>query len=256
MTSRVLELASGGFEAGDGIQLSYLEIGEGRPVVLFHGYLMTAGEAWVRTGTAEAIAASGRRVIMADLRGHGESDAPHDPEAYPRDILADDGFALLDHLGVDDYDLLGYSLGGVTVARMLVRGARPGRAVIGGSGLESVTCMVGRGGLYRHLLADPESADPETFESRTNDYLDRIGADRIALGHILDTFVDTSIEELATIEAPVLLPFGTEEDDHRGSVDDLAAAFPHATVRLVPGNHGTALRSPEFTAALIDFLRD
>jgi len=255
MTSGVPELPTQTLEALDGIGLTYLELGEGRPLVLLHGYLMTAHEAWVRTGIAERVAASGRRVIMPDLRGHGPG-APRDPAAYPRDILADDGFALLDRLGITDYDLGGYSLGSVAVARMLVRGARPGRAVICGSGLEPIVHAVGRGSLYRHLLAEPGTAEPGTFEGRTNAYLDRIGADRVALGRVLDTFVNTPVEALERIEAPVLLLFGEEEDEARGSVDDLAAAIPRAMVRRVPGDHATAPRSPEFADALVEFLRD
>lgn len=54
----------------------------------------------------------------------------------------------------------------------------------------------------------------------------------------------------------MLLLFGDEEDETRDSVEDLAAAFPRAMVRLVPGDHGAAPRSPEFTAALIEFLGD
>ena len=92
------ELPTQTLTASDGAPLAYLELGEGRPVVLLHGFLMTAHEAWVRPGIAERIAAAGRRVIMPDLRGHGCS-APRDPAAYPRDILADDGFDLLDRLG-------------------------------------------------------------------------------------------------------------------------------------------------------------
>ena len=255
MTSGVPELPIQTLEALDGIGLTYLELGEGRPLVLLHGYLMTAHEAWVRTGIAERVAASGRRVIMPDLRGHGGS-APDDPAAYPRDILADDGFALLDRLGITDYDLGGYSLGSVAVARMLVRGARPGRAVICGSGLEPIVHWVGRGALYRHLLAEPGSAEPGSFEARTNAYLDRIGADRVALGYLLDTFVNTPREALADIDVPVLLLFGDEEDETRGSVEDLAAAIPWATVRIVPGDHGSAPRSPEFVDALVEFLGD
>jgi pimeloyl-ACP methyl ester carboxylesterase len=140
---------------------------------------------------------------------------------------------------------------------MLVRGARPGRAAICGSGLEPIIHWVGRGALYRHLLAEPESAaEPGSFEDRTNAYLDRIGANRVALGRVLDTFVDTPVEALARIEVPVLLLFGDEEDETRGSVEELAAAIPRAAVRLVPGDHGSAPRSPEFTEALIEFLGD
>jgi pimeloyl-ACP methyl ester carboxylesterase len=154
--------------------------------------------AWLRTGLAERLATAGRRVIMPDLGGHGASGTPHDPAAYPRDILADDGFALIDQLGLEEYDPGGYSLGGVAVARMLARGTRPGRAVIGGSGLEPIVRSEGRGGLYRHLLAQPDTAEPGTFEARTNDYIDRIGGDRIALGLVLDTMTDTPAAALAT----------------------------------------------------------
>src|SRR3954452_12923539 len=109
MTAGVPELAMHKVEAADGVPLAYIEVGEGRPFILLHAYLATAYGAWVRTGVAERIAASGRRVIMPDLRGHGGS-APDDPAAYPPDILADDGFALLDQLGITEYDIGGYSV--------------------------------------------------------------------------------------------------------------------------------------------------
>lgn len=249
------ELPTQTFEAADGARLTYLELGEGRPVVLLHGYLMTAHEAWVRTGVAERLADAGLRAIMPDMRGHGGS-APKDPAAYSRDVLADDGFALLDQLGLDDPDLVGYSMGSVTAVRMLTRGARAGRAVIGGTGLEPVVHMAGRGGHHRKMLVDPGSAEPETDAGRTDAYLDRIGADRVALRRVLDTFVDTPVEALGEIEVPVLLLFGEDEDATRGSVEDLAAAFPRATIRRVPGDHITAPRSPEFADALVEFLGD
>ncbi len=114
--------------------MAYRELGEGRPVVLIHGLFSNAWTNWIRYGHAARIAAAGFRVIMPDLRGHGDSAAPHDPAAYPPDILAADGEALLRHLGIDDHDLGGYSLGARTVARMLARGARPRRACSRGWG--------------------------------------------------------------------------------------------------------------------------
>jgi pimeloyl-ACP methyl ester carboxylesterase len=249
----VRELPIQTFEAADGAELSFLEQGEGRPIVLLHGYLMTAHEAWVRTGVAERLAEAGLRAIMPDLRGHGRS-APEDPAAYRRDILADDGFALLDHLGLDDPGLVGYSMGSVTATRMLARGARPARVVLGGTGLEPILHLADRGSRHRKMLVDPGSAAPGTSAGRTDAYLDRIGADRVALRRILDTFVDTPVEVLEEIEVPVLLLFGAQEDATRGSVEDLAAALPRATVQLVPGDHITAPRSPAFAAALIEFL--
>ena len=109
------------FEGRDGVKLAYREMGEGRPVVLIHGYFSTAKVNWLKYGHAEKIAARGFRVIMPDLRSHGDSAKPHDDAAYPKDVLVDDGLALIDHLGLTDYDLGGYSLGGRTTLRMLVR---------------------------------------------------------------------------------------------------------------------------------------
>ncbi len=118
--------------------LAYREVGHGRPVVLIHGYFSNATVNWVNYPHAAAVAARGFRVIMPDLRGHGDSARPQQAAAYPPDILADDGFALIEHLGLASYALGGYSLGGRTTIRMLARGAAPSRAVVAGMGLDGV----------------------------------------------------------------------------------------------------------------------
>ncbi|HEX8062153.1 MAG TPA: alpha/beta fold hydrolase, partial [Allosphingosinicella sp.] len=99
------------FTASDGVGLAWHELGEGRAVVLLHGLFSSADMNWIRFGHAAEIASRGFRVIMPDLRAHGESDAPHDEASYPPDILARDGFELIAHLALTDYDLGGYSLG-------------------------------------------------------------------------------------------------------------------------------------------------
>lgn len=121
------------FRGRDGVRLAYREPGEGRPLILIHGYL-SSSMAMVDTGIAGRIAGHGYHVIMPDLRGHGDSARPHEAAAYPPDVLADDGLALIEQLGVTDYDLGGYSLGGRTVIRILARGATPARAIVGGQG--------------------------------------------------------------------------------------------------------------------------
>ena len=77
------------------MQLAYRELGRGRPLILIHGYLGSAQSGWVDSGIAEKIAGHGYRVIMPDLRGHGDSAKPHDAAAYPPDVLANDGLALI-----------------------------------------------------------------------------------------------------------------------------------------------------------------
>ena len=75
------------FESFDGVEIAWHELGEGRPLVLIHGYFSNAWTNWIRYGHAAKIAAAGFRVIMPDLRAHGESAKPHDPAAYPPDVL-------------------------------------------------------------------------------------------------------------------------------------------------------------------------
>ena len=76
------------WNASDGVRLARHEMGEGRPAVLVHGLFSDANTNWIKFGHAERLAAKGFRVIMPDLRAHGLSDKPHEPEAYPRGVLA------------------------------------------------------------------------------------------------------------------------------------------------------------------------
>jgi pimeloyl-ACP methyl ester carboxylesterase len=279
MTRAVWDASARTFATADGTALSYREVGEGRPVVLLHGYLTTADDAWVRPGIADALATGGRRVVMPNLRGHGAGAWSHDAADYPADALTDDGLELIEHLGVSDYDLVGYSVGGRVVARMLVRGARPGRAIIAGTGLEPIVHAAGRGDGYRRMLAaivaeDSEDgtadgvdagaegagsgtstggADADPTDWDLGIYLRSIGADPVALTRILDTFVDTPLADLQALHTPTLVVAGVDED--RGSVEELAAALPRAELRRIPGNHRSASQAPEFTEAILEFLR-
>jgi pimeloyl-ACP methyl ester carboxylesterase len=149
------------FPGRDGVELAWREMGAGRPLVLLHG-LLGSGAQLADSGPARALAAQGYRVILPDLRGHGDSARPHDPACYPPDVLADDGLALIDHLRLDGYDLGGYSLGGRLVLRLLVRGARPGRAVVGGQGLDALDQESGRTDGHRRVLT--ALARGEAFE--------------------------------------------------------------------------------------------
>jgi pimeloyl-ACP methyl ester carboxylesterase len=129
--------------------LAYQEVGQGRPLVLLHGF-GGDGSLWRPF--------PGFRVILPDFRGHGSSAQPLDKEFYPPDVLADDGLALIEHLGLDDYDLGGYSLGARIVVRMLVRGARPRRAIVGGQGLREVQGIGGgAGAAFRKRVAEPNA---------------------------------------------------------------------------------------------------
>lgn len=241
------------FRGRDGLRLAYRELGPGRPLVLLHGYLTTAVTTWISSGIAEALAGRGYRVILPDMRGHGDSARPHDPAAYPPDVLADDALLLVEQLGLTGYDLVGYSLGGRTVIRMLARGAAPDRAVVGGQGLEAVLHTAGRGGHFRHLLSNFGTFEPGSPERAMEDRLKASGADPAALVNIPGTFSNTSPAELAAITVPVLVLTGAE-DGHDETAPALAGALPNGQYLRLPGNHYSAFINPEFLAAVTGFL--
>src|ERR1700754_4131534 len=99
------------FQSFNGVSIGYRAPGAAGPTLMLHGFLASGETNWFLPGIAAAIAATGRRVIAPDLRGHGRSDAPTDPAAWPRDVLVMDQEALIAHLHLTDYDLVGYSLG-------------------------------------------------------------------------------------------------------------------------------------------------
>ena len=240
------------FRGRDGVQLAYRELGEGRPLILIHGYLGSA-MTMLQAGIAGQLAAQGYRVIMPDLRGHGDSARPHDPAAYPPDALVRDAQTLIAHLGLTDYDLGAYSLGARLGARLMAVGARPRRAVLGGTGLEPILHAVGRGDKYRRLFAGLGSYEPDTPEGQMQEYLTSVNADPVALLNIFDTFADTPGEALRAVPVPTLVIAG-EDDTERGSAEDLAGVLPHGEVRRVPGDHVSTLLGPEFRDALAAFL--
>ena len=243
------------FDGRDGVRLAYREVGDGRPLVLLHGFTGNA-TLWMRDGQADTIAERGYRVIMPDFRGHGRSAKPHDAGAYPLDVLTDDGLALVEHLGLDDYDLGGYSLGARIVVRMLVRGATPGRAVVGGQGLRQVLGFGGGAGDFvRRVFAGSGTFESGSKEERVAEWYRTSGEDPVALLQVLDSVVATPVEELDRIQVPTLVAVGSD-DERAESADDLVAALPRGTRAAVPGDHRTAAAAPEFIAAILDFLAE
>lgn len=241
------------FGSFDGTRLAWREVGEGRAVVLLHGFFSDAETNWLRYGHAGAIAACGFRVVMPDLRAHGSSARPHDAAAYPLDALALDGHALIAHLGLTDYDLGGYSLGARTVCRMLATGATPRRVAFSGMGLEGLADSGRRAGFFRNVLTNlghHERLSPEWFAEA---FLKSTAGDPQALLGVVDTFVDTPVDEITRFGWPAVCVNGVDDNDN-GSAAALAATLPDARYIEVPGNHMSAVIKPELGQAIAGFL--
>ena len=99
-----------------GLAIHYEVEGSGLPLVLLHGGY-TSSELWRLRGWVESLREE-RRLILVDLRGHGQSDKPHDPAAYRFSVLASDILAVLDDLGIASAAVCGFSLGAEAALRL------------------------------------------------------------------------------------------------------------------------------------------
>jgi pimeloyl-ACP methyl ester carboxylesterase len=241
------------YSAIDGTRLAWRELGAGRPLLLLHGYFSNAATNWIRYGTAAQLAEAGFRVIMPDLRAHGESDCPHDAACYPPDVLADDGLTLIAQLGLTDYDLGGYSLGARTVVRMLMTGATPRRAIVAGMGLKGLTDTSSRSAHFRHILQNLGNHSKGSAEWMAEAFLKTSGGDPVALELLLGSFVDTTEADIRAIKVAVGVICGVDDQDN-GSAEQLAETLSAGTMISIPGNHMSAVTKHEFGKSLADFL--
>src|SRR5262245_37861612 len=100
-----------------GCRIRYVERGAGEGVVLLHGYGDDIESAWIETGILEDLSRD-RRVVAFDLRGHGRSAKPHEPEKYGRE-MALDAVRLMDKLRIRRAHVVGHSVGAVVTAILL-----------------------------------------------------------------------------------------------------------------------------------------
>ena len=248
-----LELQKLEVEGLGGLPIAVHMAGEGRDLVLIHGYFSNAWTNWVRYGHAKRLVEAGFRLIMPDLRGHGESGKPHDPAAYPPDALTEDNLAVIDQLGLTDYDLGGYSLGARTTVRMLARGAAPRRVILAGMGLRGLVNTLDKGGYYRNVLTNLGTFERGTSEWMTEAFLKTTKGDPVALLHILNTFVDTPADRIATFTQPTEVICGVDDQDN-GVAQELVDTLPNGRYVEIPGNHMAAVTKKELGEAMVAFL--
>ncbi len=249
------------FGSWDGIEIAYQEWGEETglvPVVLHHGFVANAEANWLATGVIDALLDAGRRVVAPDARGHGHSEKPHDPARYGEQRMAKDLAVLLDTIGAEQIDLVGYSMGAVVSLLFASGEERVRRLVVGGVGSGVVEC----GGVDRRAVSNDSIiealsatdlasiASPEAAAFRT--LADALGADRKALV-AQATSVYRGGVALDRIAAPTLILAG-EDDPLAVRPEVLADAIPNAVLQLLAGNHIEALGDPRFARSIVGFL--
>lgn len=247
------EAATEFFPGYGGARLALHRLGAGRPVVLLHGLFSSAQVNWIKFGTAGRLADAGFECLMPDLRVHGESAAPHDAAAYPQDVLVRDLEALVAHLELADFDLVGFSLGSRTSARAVIAGMRPRRLVLSGMGLQGLAGWARRQDFFVDVIdrfGTIKRDDPAYFAQA---FLKTMGTDREAARRLLGTMADTDPAELAAITMPTLVLCGDQDNDN-GSAGQLADALPDARLALIPGTHMSSVTMPDLGRELVTFL--
>lgn len=241
------------FASFDGQPIAWRELGDGPPVVLLHGLFSQSQMNWLKFGHAQAVAAAGFRVILPDHRAHGQSAAPHDPAAYPHDVLARDVEALVAHLNLASFDLGGYSLGARATVRLVARGMRPRRAVLGGMGLDGILHGARRRDFFLDAIRRADVHPMGSAAWYSVQFARSCGTDLEAAIHLLHSFEDSDADELASFTMPTLVIAGADDHDN-GSAPALAAALPHATLVEIAGNHVGAVAKPGLGTEIARFL--
>ena len=234
-------------------ELAVHRLGEGRPVLLLHGLFSSAEMNWIRFGHAERIASEGLRVIMPDLRGHGDSGKPHDPACYPDGVLARDVKELVEHLKLDSFDLGGFSLGARTAVEAVGRGLKPGKAFLAGMGLQGLQGWAKRKRFFLEAIEQFESSSRGDPHWLAIQFMKTMKVDTKAAALLLESFTDCEEGWLDAFSMPTLVVVGDEDRDN-GSGEELAGALPDASFREVPGTHMSSVTKSEFGEAIAQFL--
>ncbi len=228
-------------------------LGSGRPLLLLHGLFSSAQVNWIKYGTAARLAEAGFACIMPDLRAHGASEAPHDPAAYPEDVLVKDALALVSALGLSDYDLGGFSLGARTVVRAVLAGLQPRRLILGGMGLEGLSGWSQRSAHFIDAIDRFGTIGRDEPGYLAQNFLKTMQTDRVAARLLLQSVDDTPPEALSGLTMPTLVVCGAQDQDN-GSAPALAAALPDARYAEIPGTHMNCVTRPELGEAMAGFL--
>lgn len=239
-----------------GVEIAYLDEGEGDPIVLIHGFASNREVNWMYPGWVKTLVDAGRRVIALDNRGHGESTKLYQPSDYHTGKMAEDVRALLDHLKIARADVFGYSMGARITA--VLAHAHPDRVrsiVLGGLGYKLID-GVGLPESIAEALEAPSLADVTDPTGRTfRAFAEQTKSDRRALAAcIRGSRQVMTVDEVSKIAAPALVAVGTR-DDVAGPAGKLAAVMRNARALDIPGrDHMLAVGDKTFKTAVLQFL--
>jgi pimeloyl-ACP methyl ester carboxylesterase len=254
-----------------GVRIRYVERGKGDVVILIHGNGGSL-QGWVDSGILADLARD-YRVVALDVRGHGQSGKPHEPKAYGRE-MGMDVVRLLDHLGVKQAHIVGYSMGASITAALLTThpnrflsatlGGFPGRlrwteadtARVEKEAAEKERDCVSRTQMTRLAPTNQPPPSDEQFKKLSADCMANPNQDRFAQAALSRSLKDQAItsEQVKAVKVPALGVVGTL-DGYLADFQELKKLRPDMKLVTIEGaTHGTAMRHPQFLAAVREFL--
>jgi len=243
----------------DGVKIHYEVHGDGQPLILTHGYSSTSAM-W--KGQIEALSRH-HRLVLWDMRGHGQSDYPDDPKAYSEVATVGDIAALLETVGAGRAIVGGLSLGGYMslafyrahperVSALLIIDTGPGFKKDDAREIWNKRALDTADRYDREGLAVLKSA---TRERATASHRDATGLARAARGMLTQRDARV-IEVLPEIRVPSLVVVGADDAPFLAASDYMAAKIPGAKkVVIQAAGHAVNIDQPQaFIEAVLPFL--
>ncbi|SCZ11227.1 alpha/beta fold hydrolase [Microvirga guangxiensis] len=244
----------------NGVSIAYIDVppheGQGDPILLIHGFASSHAVNWVNPLWVKTLTREGYRVIAFDNRGHGESEKLYDPDAYHSYRMAEDGVRLLDHLGIERADVMGYSMGARITAHMaLASPERMRSAMLGGLGIHLIDGVGLPLGIADAMEARSLDELTDPMQRMFRAFAEQNGSDLKALAAcIRGSRQALTKEEVASITLPTLVSVGTN-DDVAGSGPELVKLLPNATGLDIPGrDHNLAVGDKVHKQGVLEFL--
>jgi pimeloyl-ACP methyl ester carboxylesterase len=243
----------------DGVKIHYEVHGSGPTLLLTHGYSSTS-TMW--SGQIDALSKH-HKLVLWDMRGHGQSDYPEDPAAYSEALTIADMAALLDEIGATSAIIGGLSLGGYMslafyrlhperVRALLIIDTGPGFKKDDARDAWNKRAHDTADRFEREGLAVLKSL---SRERSSVSHRDASGLARAARGML--TQRDASVmESLPTIKVPALVIVGADDTPFLAASDYMAAKIPGAKKVIIPAaGHAVNIDQPQaFVEAVLPFL--
>ena len=243
----------------NGVEIYYEVHGSGPPLLLTHGYSSTSAM-W--QGQIEALSKH-HKLVLWDMRGHGQSDYPDDPAGYSEALTVADIAALLDKVDAGSAIIGGLSLGGYMslafyrahpdrVSALLIIDTGPGFKKDDARDAWNQRAQDTGDRFEREGLAVLNSA---SRERSTANHRDASGLARAARGMLTQRDARV-IESLPNIKVPALVVVGADDAPFLAASDYMAAKIPGAKKVVIPGaGHAVNIDRPQaFIEAVLPFL--